>query len=93
MSDNITLEFIGERLEHIQAEQTAMRAELREIKEISIDAFEHSHRLERRLNELTADVGVTVRLEVSKAMMRLEDKLDRIIDDHERRLSKLETAP
>jgi hypothetical protein len=89
----VTLDFIGEQLKRIQAELAAMRGESREIREISVHALDNSYRLEHRLNELTSDIRVTVKLEVSKAMMRLEDKLDRIIDDHERRLTKFEAAP
>jgi hypothetical protein len=78
MTDN-TRDMIPELLRELRGELLAMRTQVL--------------RVERRLNEVSSDIGVVVKLEVSNAMLRLDDKLDRIIDDHERRLTKLETTP
>ena len=72
------LTFIAEQLKRIQFDLHDLRNQ--------------SVRLERRVSETSLDMGIVVKLEVSNGMMRLEDKLDRIIDDHERRLAKLEDA-
>jgi hypothetical protein len=78
MTDN-TRDMIPELLRELRGELLAMRTQVL--------------RVERRLNEVSSDIGVVVKLEVGNAMLRLDDKLDRIIDDHERRLTKLETTP
>jgi hypothetical protein len=40
--------------------------------------LELQQRIELRLDDLRTDIGVVVKLEVSNAMQRFEDRLDRI---------------
>jgi len=76
--DNVTFDFIGRQLAALQADRRADRAELADMRRVTLQVLDLLKRIERRLDDLRDDIGTAVTLEMGRAMLRFEERLERI---------------
>ena len=89
----VNLEFLARQNEQILSELRKVRAEVADIRTLTLQGVEYSRRLERRMGELGSDLEVMLKAELIGRLTHLETRMDEHLDDLGERLTALEGGP
>jgi len=83
----VPLEFIARKLDDIQAEQRAIRKDIRDVTKVALSTLDHGRRVERNLAELRRhldeirdDIELVVKSEIMGRFADVETRLDARLD-------------
>ncbi len=88
---DVTLEMLQALIQRANAEQTAIRRENNENRTLLLATVDQGRRIERRLNEITADIELMVKSELMGRLGHFEIQMEGRLEAMEGRLEAIET--
>ncbi|WP_116654565.1 hypothetical protein [Pelagibacterium sediminicola] len=87
MVDTVNLDFLGRNLADIQRDQAQLRSDVMQVRQLILLVTEKIGRLERNSHEMTDDLTLMLKSELSGTLANLEDRIEALID---RRITTVE---
>lgn len=90
MSEKINLDFLGRQVQSLIDETRHLRKEVAEVRNLTLQTYDFSRRVERRNAELRDDLEITIKMELGGGLANLQSAIENSLARIEGKFTTLE---